>query len=111
MNLEWFPDPSVLVELHTLNLAGNVGLIGRGRLPTELWSMSRLKELCIAPVGPLNCSETLDDDRYGRRGYDLAVKGVAPDPDEPSPGSLCFNGGCPAENVRQQLPANDGGGG
>ena len=102
-NLTRLPNPSPLVKLQTLNLVGNIRLLGNGRLPTALWGMDRLQELCIAPVGPLNCSETLDKDRFGRIGYDLAVKGVAPDPNSPPPDSLCINADCPTQNAHQQL--------
>lgn len=117
-NLTLLPNPSPLVKLQTLNLVGNIRLLANGRLPTALWRMDRLQELCIAPIGPLNCSETLDEDRFGRNGYDLAVKGVPPDPNAPPPDSLCINADCPTQNAHQQLlpqmprhRRNDGGGG
>lgn len=112
MNLTSLPDPSPLVALQTLNLVGNLQLLGRGRLPDTVWAMTSLKELCIAPIGPLNCTETVE---LGRAGYELAVIGAAPDPDSPPPGSFCINADCPVHNAHQQLlpkmPRGHGGNG
>lgn len=99
-SLRELPDPSALVYLESLNIAGNLELLASGALPVQLWSMPRLTQLCLSPIGPLDCTKQ----ENGHETYELAVKGERPDP-YGVPQSLCVGMSCPAANLNHRIPS------
>ncbi len=100
MNLSELPDPSALIYLEVLNLANNIELLKSVAIPSSAWSLPRLTQLCLSPVGPLDCAIHSDS----RESYLLAAKGTRPDP-YTAPQSLCLGTDCPLVNLNYRMPS------